>query len=359
MRQRQPTEDEPRPGEDEPTRSRFGAIILLGATSAGAYLCYLLAAPFLPALTWALVLAVLFLPIHRRIEAWVKHANLAAFVSVLIVALTIVAPATLVGQRLVTEAANGAHLVQAQFDAGAWRRVLDAYPPIAPIDTWIEQQIDLPAIFRNIATRLTSAAASFVRGSVVQLLGALLTFYLLFYFLRDRGAVVDTLRRLLPLSQAEINQLFGRSVDTIHATIYGTLVVAAIQGTLGGLMFWWLGLPAPFLWGLVMALLAVVPVLGAFVVWIPATLYLALDGAWMKVLILGLWGAGVVGTIDNILYPIVVGNRLRLHTVPTFISFIGGLQLFGISGLVLGPMVVTLTWTLLDIWRMRMNRATE
>jgi predicted PurR-regulated permease PerM len=359
MRQREPTNDEPRRGNDWPTSSRISAIILLGATLAGAYLCYLLAAPFLPALTWALVLAVLFLPIHRVIEAKVKHANLAAVASVLIVALTVVAPATLVGQRLVTEAANGAYLVQSQFEAGAWRRVLDTYPQIAPIDKWIERQIDLPAIFHNVAVWLTNAAASFVRGSVVQLLGALLTFYLLFYFLRDRGLVVGTLRGLLPLSQAETNRLFGRSVDTIHATIYGTLVVAAIQGTLGGAMFWWLGLPAPFLWGLVMALLAVVPVLGAFVVWIPATIYLALDGAWTKALILGFWGAGVVGTIDNILYPILVGNRLRLHSVPAFISFIGGLQLFGPSGLVLGPMVVTLTLTLFDIWRTRTTEPTD
>jgi predicted PurR-regulated permease PerM len=228
-----------------------------------------------------------------------------------------------------------------------------SYPRIAPIDTWIEQQFDLPAIFRNVATWLTGAAASFVRGSVVQLIGVLLTFYLLFYFLRDRGLAVRTLHRLLPLSQAEVDRLVVRTVDTIHATIYGTLVVAGIQGTLGGLMFWWLALPAPLLWGLVMALLALVPVLGAFVVWIPATIYLALDGAWARAAILGFWGAGVVGTIDNILYPILVGNRLKLHSVPAFISLIGGLQLLGTAGLVLGPMVVTLTLTLLDIWRSR------
>jgi predicted PurR-regulated permease PerM len=348
----------------EPTGLRCASdsrdtIVLLAATLAGAYLCLLLAAPFLPALTWALVLSVLFVPIHRILEARMKQPNLAAVVSVLIVALTIVGPATFVGQRLVTEAANGAVLVQAELETGTWRHVLENHPRIAPIEKWIEQQFDLPAIFGNVATSLTATAASFVRGSVVQLLGALLTFYLLFYFLRDRGLVVTTLRNLLPLSPAETDRLFARSVDTIHATIYGTLVVAAIQGTLGGMMFWWLGLPAPFLWGLVMALLALVPVLGAFVVWIPATIYLALDGAWTKAAILGFWGAGVVGTIDNILYPILVGKRLELHSVPAFISFIGGLQLFGPSGLVLGPMVVTLTLTLLDIWRRRTKDAQD
>lgn len=351
----QPSHENFQPRHEWPPSGRISVVVLLATTLAGLYLCYLLAAPFLPALTWALVLAVLFVPVHRLIEARVKLKDVAALISVLVVALTVVVPATLVGQRLVTEAANGAYLVQAQFEMGTWRRILDLHPGIAPIGEWIEQQFDLRAIIRNVAAWLTSAAASFVRGSVVQLIGLLLTFYLLFYFLRDHNLVVQTLRGLLPLSPSETDRLFRRTVDTIHATVYGTIVVAGIQGALGGLMFWWLSLPAPLLWGFVMALLALVPVLGAFVVWIPAAIFLALSGDWPKAVILSAWGAGVVGTVDNILRPVLVGNRLKLHSVPAFISFIGGLQLFGTSGLVLGPMVVTITLTLLDIWR---NRAT-
>ena len=139
-----------------------------------------------------------------------------------------------------------------------------------------------------------------------------------------------------------MDRLFNQIVDTVHATIYGTVVVAGVQGTLGGLMFWWLGLPTPLLWGLVMALLAVVPVLGAFIVWIPASIFLALDGSWEKAIILVLWGGLVVSTIDNLLYPMLVGNRLKLHTVPAFISLVGGLTVFGPAGIVLGPMAVTI-----------------
>jgi predicted PurR-regulated permease PerM len=141
--------------------------------------------------------------------------------------------------------------------------------------------------------------------------------------------------------------------DTVYATIYGTLAVAAVQGTLGGLMFWWLGLPAPMLWGLVMGVLAVVPVLGAFIVWIPAALFLALDGNWGKALILALWGGVVVGGIDNVMYPILVGNRLKLHTIPAFMAIVGGLIVFGPSGLILGPVVLTVTVLLLEIWQSR------
>jgi predicted PurR-regulated permease PerM len=118
-------------------------------------------------------------------------------------------------------------------------------------------------------------------------------------------------------------------------------------------MFWWLGLPAPLLWGVIMGLLAIVPVLGAFIVWIPVAVFLALDGRWGEALILTTWGAVVVGGIDNFLYPILVGDRLRLHTIPAFISIIGGLILFGASGLILGPLAVAVTLFLFEIWKTR------
>jgi predicted PurR-regulated permease PerM len=142
--------------------------------------------------------------------------------------------------------------------------------------------------------------------------------------------------------------------DTVFATVYGTLVVAAVQGTLGGLMFWWLGLPAPLLWGVVMGLLSIIPVLGAFIIWIPAAVFLAAQGAWGKAVILTLWGTVVIGLIDNLLYPILVGKRLRLHTVPVFIAIVGGLAVFGASGLVLGPVILALCDAALDLWRCRM-----
>src|SRR5215207_5997857 len=153
----------------------------------------------------------------------------------------------------------------------------------------------------------------------------------------------ETLKHMSPLSAAEMDKLIDRVVDTVYATLYGTVAVAAVQGTLGGLIFWWLGLPAPLLWGLVMGLLAVVPVLGAFIVWVPTAIFLALDGDWGKAVTLTLWGGVVVGGIDNMLYPMLVGDRLRLHTIPAFIAVVGGLILFGPSGLLLGPSVVAIT----------------
>lgn len=118
----------------------------------------------------------------------------------------------------------------------------------------------------------------------------------------------------------------------------------------GGLMFWWLDLPAPFLWGVVMSFLAIVPMLGASLIWVPAAIFLAMEGNWLNALILTLWGMLVVGTIDNFLRPIFLGNRLKLHTILIFISVIGGLLKFGTAGLILGPVTLAITVALLEIW---------
>ncbi len=332
-------------------------LLLLAVTALGLYGCYRLALPFVPALAWALALAVLFAPLQRRLEVKLKRPSLAATVAVILIGLTVVVPTTFVGQQLVQQAASGAESVAAKASSGEWRQALAAQPRFAAAAEWVEQRVDLPGSAKSFAAWLSAGAGRLLRGSVFQLIGFGLTFYLLFFFLRDRVEVLRSVRALVPLSEPELDTLFARISDTIHATIYGALAVSAVQGLLGGLMFWWLGLSAPLLWGVVMALLAVVPMLGAFVVWIPAALLLALEGSWGKALILTLWGMLVVGTVDNLLRPILVGRRLRLHTVLAFISVVGGLLVFGPAGLVLGPLTLTITTSLLDVWRQRTTPA--
>jgi predicted PurR-regulated permease PerM len=340
----------------EYTEGRVGALVLAVLTIAGVIVCIYLAIPFLGALAWAVTLAIMFAPLHERVERAIRHPNVAAIVSVLMVMLVVAIPAAFVVGRLVGEAASSIALLQAKLETGAIQRLLEIHPRIAPIGAWIEQQIDLPAIISNLAAWFSSVGASFARGSVVQAIEIALTFYFLFYFLRDRLAARRFLRDWLPLTDSETERLIGRITDTVHATIYGTVAMAAVQGTLGGVMFWVLGLPTPLLWGLVMALLSIVPVLGAFIVWIPAAAFLALDGSWGKAVILAIWGSVVVGGIDNILRPVLVGSQIRLHTVPAFISVIGGLVLFGAPGLILGPVSVAVTILLVEFWGTRVNR---
>jgi predicted PurR-regulated permease PerM len=187
-------------------------------------------------------------------------------------------------------------------------------------------------------------------GSLLQAVELFITFYLLFYFLRDTRAAKAMLKGWLPLTLPETEKLLRRVTETVYATVYGTIAVAAVQGSLGGLMFWALGLSTPLLWGLVMGLLSIVPLIGAFIVWIPAAMLLVVDGSWVRALILTAWGGIVVSNIDNILRPIFVGNRLRLHTIPAFISIVGGLLLFGAPGFILGPLAATMTMLMVEFW---------
>jgi predicted PurR-regulated permease PerM len=334
------------------------ALVLIVVTGGAIYFCYLLAKPFIPALAVALSMAVLFTPLHRWIESKVKRPNLAAMLSIIVIGIIVVVPATFVTERIIGQVTRAATTVQAKVESGEWRSAIEGQPGMARVGHWIDQYFDLPGVVQSAASWLTNVATSFVRSSILQLIGFALTFYMLFYFLRDKGVALDAFRSLSPLSQADMNRLFGEVVDTIHATLYGTFSVAAVQGLLGGLMFWWLGLPEPLLWGVVMGLLAVVPVLGAFIIWIPAAVLLAIDGSVLKALLLTFWGAVVVGGIDNLLYPLLVGRRMKMHSIIAFVSIVGGLIVIGPAGLILGPVTFAITRVLLEIWSRR-NAATS
>lgn len=338
-------------GNDWGSRSHIHTLLLMGVTLFGIYFSYQLAAPFFPAFAWALALAVMFVPLYRWLELKVKHPNLAAMICVLIAAVIVVVPAVFVAEQMIGEASRGAVTIKRMVDTGEWRRSFDAHPLISPVVGWIDRQFDLPDMVNAATSWLTGTAASFVNRSVQHLIGVVLTFYIFFYFLRDRNVLLKSVRSLSPLSEEDMNRMFDGVNDTVHATLYGTFAVAVVQGTLGGLMFWWLDLPAPLLWGTVMAMLAVVPVLGAFIVWIPAAIFLFLQGSEGKALLLTIWGSIVVGGIDNLLYPILVGTRLKMHTVLAFVSLVGGLIVFGTSGLILGPVIFTVTKVLLETWR--------
>ena len=328
-------------------------LLLIFFTGLGVYLCLKMALPFLPALVWALTFAVLFAPFQIWLEIKFKHANLASLVAVFTISIMVIAPAIMVGQQLAIQAVNGTQLIEAKVNTGDWRRIIDAQPKLAPIVKYIEKQINLPDTIKSFSLWVSNSAGALVKGSVYQVIGFVLTIYMLFFFLRDRQEITKELCKLLPLSDTEIKDLLKRIGDTIHATVYGTLAIAAAQGFLGGLMFWWLDLPAPLLWGLIMGLLAVIPLLGAFIIWGPAAIFLVLEGHWAQAIILVLWGMLVVGTIDNLLRPFLMGNRLHQHTLLVFISLVGGLILFGSAGLILGPVVLAITLFLISVWASR------
>ncbi len=353
MREQKNKSLEPVVDFDWGSKNHVQTLVMMMVTVLGIYLCYKMALPFLAVLVWALTLAVLFNPMQGYLEAKLKSAGLAASISVLIIGLIVVIPAVFVGQQLLFQAVKGAQSIEVKLSSGEWQRKLEAQPQLAPVLKKIEQRVDFPGAAAAFTKWVNTSAADIVKASAVQILGLCLIFYVLFFFLRDRQLILRAMALRSPLSQAQMDGLYQRIGDTIHATVYGTFAVASVQGLLGGLMFWWLGLPAPLLWGLIMGLLAVVPMLGAFVIWAPAALFLLIEGAWQDALTLTLWGMLVVGTIDNLLRPVLVGDRLSLHTVLMFLSVVGGLLVFGPVGLILGPVILVISMALLEFWSIR------
>jgi predicted PurR-regulated permease PerM len=335
------------------SRERALVLVLLVATALVVYLCYRLAGPFLPALAWAVALAAVAHPLHGWLLRRIPRPNLAAGLAVGLVAVAIVGPTLLVSQQLVREVARGVAWLQSDTAAGRWQAVLEDHPRLATGLTLLATQVDVRGATERASMALTSGAEGVVRGSVWAVAELLITFFALFYCFRDRRQALQNLRSLVPLSEGETEAVFTRVIDTLHATIYGTLLVGLVQGVMGGLMFWALGLPAALLWGVVMAILGIIPVLGTFIVWAPAALFLALEGGWGKAMILVAWGGLVVSLVDNLLYPILAGQRLRLHTLPVFIAIVGGVALFGSAGIVLGPVTLATTIALIEVWRRR------
>lgn len=341
---------------DKPER-RLAPAALTAAIALGLALCALMAWPFVGAIVWSITLAVLLSPFDRVVAARTGSRGLSAMATVIVTACIVVVPAILVAGTLLNEAVRSAPLVVPMFEGQDWLRSIGSHRWLAPALQWVQDKVDFPDLIQTATSALANWSGSVLRASFSGLATLLLTFYFLFYLLRDRAAVLAAARQNLPLARAEFDQLAGRVTDTIFATVLGTLAVAALQGGLGGLMFWWLGLPAPVFWGVLMALLAIVPFLGAFVIWAPAALFLALNGNYTSAIILTVWGTLVVGLVDNVVYPILVGSRLRMHTMLSFIAVVGGLVVMGPTGVVLGPLLLAVTLTLVQIWRARAARA--
>jgi predicted PurR-regulated permease PerM len=331
-------------------------VALLAATVLALYVCWLLVLPFLDVLAWAAMLVIIFYPIHKRIVARLGSPGWGAMVSCLLVIVIIVAPLTLITFAVVREATDVVQKLQA--NAGD---LLDPDSPVTgPALRWIGQYVDIERLrsgpylaerLQSLSEAIAGRTLGFVGGLVGVVVQIFFIVFTMYYFFRDGDRILDTLLEALPLETIQSREISARTHDVISASVYGVLVIAGIQGALGGLAFWALGLPSPLLWGVVMVLLSLIPMVGAFVVWVPAAIYLALTGDWGKALALTVWGTLVIGTADNFLRPKLVGEKTRLHELLIFFSVLGGLQVFGVLGIVLGPVAVAVTLALLDVLR--------
>jgi len=331
-------------------------LALLAPTALALYLCWLIAQPFVNVLAWAVVLVILFYPVHERIVALTGRSSWSALLSTVIVIAVILIPLTLLTLAVAKEVGDVAKNIQ-----GVFRSLLDPNSPVmGRIMSWLGRYVDAGRLdpheylleqLTNISRAIAGRTLGFVGGVVGAIIQAFFIVFTMYYLFRDGDRIYDATLDIIPLERAETRQIFDRTREVIHASVYGVIVIAGIQGALGGLAFGVLGLPNALVWGVVMFFLSMIPFAGSFVVWVPAAIYLAMSGHWAKALILATWGSLVIGTIDNLLRPKLVGERTGMHELLIFFSMLGGLRIWGALGLALGPVVIAITLALLDIFR--------
>jgi predicted PurR-regulated permease PerM len=315
-------------------------------------LCVWLAIPLLPALTWGMALAIIAWPLHVWMSRHIHWPGAAAALTAAVVVLVIASAGVFVTYELAREAASQAEQMKERAAGDVIREAMSNAPGLRGVVEWADRvQIDLDRALRQYIGSFTADASALIHGSVHAVIQFVVAVFFLFHFLRDRPAILAGVRTLLPLSRVESDRVFRSVADSVHANLYATVVTAIIAGVGGGLMFWALGLPSPVLWGVVMFILSVLPIVGTFLVWGPAAAYLALIGNWPGALALIAWGVGFWFIVDNYIYVRLAGQRMRMHQVPTLLAFLGGLAIFGVSGMILGPAIAAVTMALLDLWR--------
>ncbi len=337
--------------------------LLLLATAFAVYLCWLMVKPFAGVLAWAGVLVIVFYPVHQRIVRWTRRPSLSALLSCLLVIVTILVPVALVTFAVAREFSGAAQSLQANLTA-----LLDPNSPLTgrPL-RWLGQYVDVTQLnsqeqildwLKSRSSSIAGQTLGFLGGAIGIVVQIFFVIFTMYYLFRDGDRILNAVRDALPLEKKQAEAILERTRDVVGASVYGVFSIAIIQGVLGGLAFWALGVPSAIVWCVVMIFMSMIPMLGAFVVWVPAALYLFATGHYLKAIFLVLWGTLVIGMIDNFLRPRLVGGRTKLHELLIFFAVLGGLQVFGVLGIVLGPVVLAITLALVDVFRVA-ERAPE
>lgn len=328
------------------------------------YGAFLILTPFLTAIAWAVILAILVYPLYLWLLGMMRgRATLAALTVIAMIIVIVIAPGIELVRFLTEEAILLVQSVRSLMDedgkqgwlAKPWvQLVVGWWDLVAFYLTGFNININWKELLvqgaQNSSKFLVERVTGIAQNVLLFTVNVLIALITLFFLLRDGKEFFSRLQRLLPMDQEHQQRLFKNIVDAVLAVVHGSLVVGMVQGLLAGLAYHFLGVPFAVLWGVVTGFAALLPVGGSTLVSIPATLYLFLQGETLRAIMLLVWSLGIVGSVDNILKPLIIGNRLGLPVLFLFFGILGGLTLFGALGIVLGPVIFALLRALLDLY---------
>jgi predicted PurR-regulated permease PerM len=343
-------------------------IFLACLTAVAVVFCFLLLAPFLKAIVFAAVLAIIFYPLYIQVRRRSRNRSVAAAVSTTIVAVFIASVSVSLGTsitsglrniyRSLSDPAGVANTLTNYLSHAIERFValVSGYVPVSVAD--LHGALSTQA--ENIVSNLLALTARMAGGIASLVVNAAISLFILFFLFRDGRSLLRRIAVFLPMERTQVSRLYETVRQTLNAIVYGTLVIAALQGALTGIAFWFVGITSAGLWGVVTALCALLPIIGTGFVFTPAILFLVLGGHWVKGLLLGVWALTAVHPVDNLLRPYLIGEKAKLSTLYVFFALLGGFEAFGGLGLFVGPLILAVTFALfaflrqeLKLWKQR------
>ena len=332
-------------------RDRIRTTSFYAAFALVTYLLYIVTKPFIVPLCAAAILVVFFYPAHAYLERR-YGAGPAAFLSTVLVTAMLIVPVLLVLSAFVREAGAAVSSVQAAVAAGEIERVgrwwawLQQHAPLMAGITLAEIAADLGRKFGGFAA---ASAGDLLRNIGVLLFDLVIVVFAMFFLFRDARGIMRLVRRVLPFEEEQREHVINQAHDLIRASVVSAIAVASTQGAAGGLLFWAVGISAPVFWGVTMAFLSLLPV-GAWAIWLPAGIWLLVNGSTAKGLVLLALGAAVVSAIDNVMRPALLSGRAQMNGLLVLISLLGGISAFGLIGVVIGPVIVATMASLLSAY---------
>ncbi len=340
--------------------NRFYFIVMLAITAGLGYLTFQILRPFIASIMWGIVLSIVFYPVYSYLGRYLKWKSLTSFIVLVIIIVIIIGPFSYFSYLLINELQD----ISRHMDTGKMEVLHDVinYPPVHYLLDWISTIFHLSFSEADIEKTLTDNALLMGKeliGRIPGGLGSVVTVFInfifmalaVFFMLKDGAAFLLKSRDYMPFSEQQKDRLASQIRDIVISTIYGGVLVAVLEGITGGIAYSALGLRSPVLWGAATAISSFIPMVGSFAVWGVIALYLFVRVSVMKGVILVLIGIFGIGPIDYALRPVLIGSRTRMPVIIIFFSVLGGIQFFGLLGLIMGPLVVALFVSVIDIFR--------
>ncbi|MBI4117464.1 MAG: AI-2E family transporter [Parcubacteria group bacterium] len=342
----------------------LGNVFLLGILLLAMYFSYVVLKPFILVILIAAVLVSILYPLYERLLTFLKNReSLAALLMTALVMLIIVIPSINVIILISQQSLEAFQLLERKYYEGSFSLdaissrfdVLNGY--LGAYEINIEKYV--LDITSSINSFLISSTKEFVRGATQFFTDFLLVILTMFFFFRDGKRMMQRIMKLTPLSDRYDTEIYKTFHVMSRSTVTSTLLVALAQGVTGAFGFAVVGIPGALFWGVAMAFLSIIPLIGPFVLWFPAAILFLVLGRWWEGIFTMLWGGLVVSTIDNILRPLLITGKTEVNTLFIFFSILGGISAFGFWGLVFGPMILSLTLTLFHIYELEYREILE